>query len=144
MKNLFLFYLLSIPFIAISQDFSKYVEVSTEKLTAFDASRCDSIFTKVILGNQEFPKLYRTKTPNRIFKNLEWMQFEVYFLAEDSEKLYLTNQGMCRGFSVSFSVKHKGIYFVRIFHESKPCLIQIDVDQNKITENFLGICALHE
>lgn len=120
-----------------------YQTVAKANVVEFNQSRCfeKSKYTYEI---EKFPFLFRSAELQKVYDFEEWQNFSVFFAENRDATLHEIHKGKCRGFSVSFLAQHQGIYWIRIWHQSKPSLIEINAtDLPNITiENHLG-CVLH-
>ena len=121
-----------------------YVAVDKSSVVDFHNARCfdlaDSVFTVA-----RFPFLYRNSDIRKIFALEAWQNFSVFFAEDRLSPLYEIRKGKCRGFSVSFTANHRGVYWIRFWNTAKPTLIEIDATDlpNIRVQNYLG-CTLHE
>ena len=120
-----------------------YQTVAKINVVEFNHTRC---FEKSEHTYQitEFPFLFRSVEIQKVYDFDEWQNFSVFFAENRNAPLHEVHKGKCRGFSVSFPAQYQGIYWIRLWHQSKPCLIEIDATNlpNITVKNHLG-CVLH-
>jgi len=120
-----------------------YQTVSKVNVIEFNQSRCfeKSEYTYEI---DKFPFLFRSAELQKVYDSDEWQDFTVFFAKNRNAPLHEVNKGKCRGVSVSFHAQYQGIYWIRLWNESKPSLIEIDASElpDITVKNHLG-CVLH-
>ena len=116
--------------------------VSPEILTRFDGARClqrgEATVQLDAYGFHQFQQL----AP--FFKPMATYPFCIYFREKEEAPLYLLFQGFCRGMHVTVPVVYRGWYYVVVFDQQQPSLLEIDARQLEVKIDFAAACVLHE
>ena len=69
--------------------------------------------------------------------------FCIYFRETEDGPLYFLFKGFCRGMHVTVPVLHRGFYYVVVFDEQQPSLLEVDARQREMGVQYSAACVLH-
>ena len=69
--------------------------------------------------------------------------FCIYFREKEDGPLYLLFKGFCRGMHVTVPVAYQGFYYVAIFDQQRPSLLEVDARQQEMGVQYSAACVLH-
>lgn len=124
-------------------DLTKLQPVDQQVIRCFVNARCathgDSTFTV-----KQFPSFFRTQFISKFYDFGEVIPFRIYYAEDLGQPLYFIQHGCCRGFSITCPLPQPGFYFVRLFHEAKPALVEIDARKPTVHVKMYGACEIHD
>lgn len=116
--------------------------VTTNVLQLFDGARClqrgETSEQLEAYGFHQFTQL----AP--FFKPMATYPFCIYFREREEGPLYPLFQGFCRGMHVTVPVVYRGWYYVVVFDQQQPSLLEIDARQLEVKIDYAAACVLHE
>ena len=69
--------------------------------------------------------------------------FCIYFRENEDGPLYFLFKGFCRGMHVTVPVAYRGFYYVVVFDEQQPSLLEVDARQREMGIQYSAACVLH-
>ncbi|MCB0546324.1 MAG: hypothetical protein KDD19_01990 [Phaeodactylibacter sp.] len=116
--------------------------VTTNVLQLFDGARClqrgEATVQLEAYGFHQFRQL----AP--FFEPMATYPFCIYFREREEGPLYLLFKGFCRGMHVTVPVVYRGWYYVVVFDQQQPSLLEIDARQLEVKIDYAAACVLHE
>ena len=115
--------------------------VSPEILTRFDGARC--LQRGEATEHLEAYGFHRFRQLAPFYKPMGTYPFCVYFREEAGEPLFPLFKGFCRGLHVTVPVVYRGFYYVVVFDEQQPSLLEVDARTQEMKARFAAACVLH-
>ncbi|MCO6480127.1 MAG: hypothetical protein J5I94_26040 [Phaeodactylibacter sp.] len=116
--------------------------VTTNILQRFGGARClqrgEATVQLKAYGFHQFRQL----AP--FFKPMDTYPFCIYFREREDGPLYFLFKGFCRGMHVTVPLAYRGWYYVVVFDEQQPSLLEIDARQLEVKVEYAAACVLHE
>lgn len=139
-KLITLIALLSTPFIINSQSLDELPKVDKKELCLSIPIGCQTEMSGFAENRNGW---LRITAINEIYgftgRFSKGIFFKVFY--SDGENVYLYQKGSTRGLAVSFHPKFEGVYYVKMYHDVRPCVISVDCTKgSKFNYELIGFC----
>lgn len=145
MKTILLFWF---SLLALSSSFGQRafsadegVLVDPKIIDMFSGARCQEKGTAT--EQLEAYSIHRFRQLAAFYKPMGTYPFAVYFREKPNTPLYLIFKGFCRGMHVTVPMGYRGFYYVVIFDDQCPSLIEVDAQQKEMRVQYSAACVLH-